>query len=114
MLVEFDNENVTDSVNVMDGETSTGDGVIVPDVCMKFKELKDMLEFYKKCAYAIGFPIKKRNSKNEDDGEFRYVTLSCSREGRRIGNTSCSFNLQPTIYMGCKVRISASSDIHGL
>ncbi|XP_022879894.1 protein FAR1-RELATED SEQUENCE 5-like isoform X2 [Olea europaea var. sylvestris] len=81
---------------------------------MEFKDLKDIFDFYKKYAYAIGFPIKKRNLKKGDDGELRYVTFTCSREGQRIGNSSGSFKLQPTIQMGCKARISASSDVHGV
>ncbi|XP_022883224.1 protein FAR-RED IMPAIRED RESPONSE 1-like [Olea europaea var. sylvestris] len=112
VLAESDYENVTVSINVVDGENSVGDGMIVPEVGMEFKELKDMFDFYKKYSYAIGFSIKKRNSKKGNDGELRYVTFTCSREGQRIGNSSGSFKPQPTIQMGHKARISTSSDVN--
>ncbi|XP_022889316.1 protein FAR1-RELATED SEQUENCE 5-like [Olea europaea var. sylvestris] len=67
---------------------------------MEFKDVVEMLNFYKKYAYVVGFPVKERNSK--------------SREGGRIGNTSGCSKLQPIIQMGCRARITASSDIFGV
>ncbi|XP_022861564.1 protein FAR1-RELATED SEQUENCE 5-like, partial [Olea europaea var. sylvestris] len=72
-----------------------------------------MYDFYKKYAYALGFPIKKRNSKKGNDGVLRYLTLTCSREGGIISNSSGSLKPHPTVKMGCKARISASSDTFG-
>lgn len=63
--------------------------------------------------YAIGFPIRKRSSGRDDEGVLRFVTLTCSREGRKIDTTSTSLKPQPTIQTDCKARISASLDIHG-
>lgn len=37
-LVEEDDDNGTDSVNIVEGETSLGYGVIVPEVGMQFKD----------------------------------------------------------------------------
>ncbi|XP_022841744.1 protein FAR1-RELATED SEQUENCE 5-like isoform X2 [Olea europaea var. sylvestris] len=87
---------------------------IVPAVGMKFKDVEEMLNFYKKNAYVVGFPVKKRNSKWGVDGEMRYVTLTYSRKGGRIGNTGCCSKPQPTIQMSCRARISASSNIFGV
>lgn len=57
----------------------------------------------KKYAYAVGFPIKKKNLKKGDDGELRYMTLTCSHEGRRIDNCTGSLKPQPTVKMGAKL-----------
>ncbi|XP_022889102.1 protein FAR1-RELATED SEQUENCE 6-like [Olea europaea var. sylvestris] len=113
VLMESDIENITEFVNVVEDETSGGDGLQVPQVGMLFKHEEDMYNFYKKYAYAVGFPVKKRNSKKGEDGVLRYLTLTCSREGRLNGNTSSSVKPQPTVKMGCKARISASSDMLG-
>lgn len=80
---------------------------------MKFKDEKEAFDFYKRYVYDLGFPVRKRNSKKDDDGVLRYVTLTCSREGCRSGNTSGSLKPQPTIQTGCKARISASSNVLG-
>ncbi|XP_022866174.1 protein FAR1-RELATED SEQUENCE 5-like, partial [Olea europaea var. sylvestris] len=113
VLVQSDNVELLESVNVVEGVTSSGDGVIVPEVGMLFKSEVDMYDFYKKYAYAVGFPIKKRNSKKGDDGVVRYMTLTCSREGGINNNSSDSLKPQPTVKMGCKARISRSSDTFG-
>ncbi|XP_022899213.1 protein FAR1-RELATED SEQUENCE 5-like [Olea europaea var. sylvestris] len=114
VLAASDHENCMDSANIVEGETSLGDCLIVPDVGMEFKNLKDMFDMYKKYAYAVGFSVKKRNSKRGDDVELRYVTVTCGREGRGNENIDGSSKPQPTIQMGCKVRISASVDIYGV
>lgn len=111
--MQSDNENVMESVNVAEGEKLRKDSIIVPEVGMLFKNENDMYNCYKKYAYVVGIPVKNRNSKNRDDGVLRYVTLTCSREGERIGNTIGSLKSQPTIKIGCKARISASSDVFG-
>lgn len=38
--------------------------MIVPEVGMIFEDQKEMFQFYEKYAHAVGFPVKKRNSKN--------------------------------------------------
>ncbi|XP_022888418.1 protein FAR-RED IMPAIRED RESPONSE 1-like isoform X1 [Olea europaea var. sylvestris] len=113
LLVESNTENVTNDMNIVEDEMSGGDGAIVPKVGMMFMDEKEMFEFYKRYAYDVGFPVKKRNSKRGDDGTLRYVTFTCSHEGRRSSNTGRSLKPQPTIQTDCKARISASSINHG-
>ncbi|CAA3020519.1 Hypothetical predicted protein [Olea europaea subsp. europaea] len=91
-----------------------GDGTIVLEVGMKFKNENEVYEFYKKYAYNVGFPVRKRNSRRGDDGVVRYITLTCCRESHRSSNTSSSLKPQPTIQTGCKARLTASSDIRGV
>ncbi|GER34250.1 FAR1-related protein [Striga asiatica] len=40
-----------------------------------------MWDFYKRYAYGVGFPVRKRNSKKKN-GSLRYVTFTCCREGK--------------------------------
>ncbi|XP_022895256.1 protein FAR-RED IMPAIRED RESPONSE 1-like [Olea europaea var. sylvestris] len=107
LLVETRNDSVTNE-NVGGNDNFGKDGVNVPEVGMMFDDEKEMFEFYKKYAYEVGFPVRKRNSKKGDDGVVRYVTFTCSREGRRIYGTSNSLKQQPTSQTDCKARISAS------
>ncbi|XP_022893275.1 protein FAR1-RELATED SEQUENCE 5-like [Olea europaea var. sylvestris] len=86
---------------------------IEPTVGMKFKDENDVFEFYKHYTYQIGFPVRKRNSKKGDDGVVRYVTLTCSREGRRTSGTTTVLKPQPTMQTGCKVRLTACSKLTG-
>ncbi|XP_022875791.1 protein FAR1-RELATED SEQUENCE 5-like [Olea europaea var. sylvestris] len=55
---------------------------------MIFDGEKELHDFYKRDAYTVDFPVRKRNSKKGDDGVVRYITFTCSREGRRANNTS--------------------------
>ncbi|XP_022868627.1 protein FAR-RED IMPAIRED RESPONSE 1-like [Olea europaea var. sylvestris] len=113
VVVQSGNEKLKESMNIVEGVTARRDVIIAPEVGMLFKSEVDMYDFYKKYAYAVGFPIKKRNSKKGDDGVLRYLTLTCSHEGRIISNSSSSLKPRPTVKMGCKARISASSDTFG-
>ncbi|GER40606.1 FAR1-related protein, partial [Striga asiatica] len=80
---------------------------------MQFPNEKEVYDFYMRYAYATGFPVRKRSSGKDDDGVLRYVTFTCSREGRKNSSTGTSMKPQPISNTGCKARISASLDIHG-
>lgn len=64
--------------------------MIVPEVGMKFKDENEVYDFYKRYAYKVGFSVRKRNSKKDDGGVLQYITLTCSRKGRRSSFTSSS------------------------
>ncbi|XP_022859837.1 protein FAR1-RELATED SEQUENCE 5-like [Olea europaea var. sylvestris] len=113
VLMESDTENITEFVNVVEDETSGGMGYKCLRWVCYLSMKKICITSTKKYAYAVGFPVKKRNSKKGEDGVLRYLTLTCSREGRLNGNTSSSLKPQPTVKMGCKARIAASLDILG-
>lgn len=99
LFVDSENENVEENVNVVEDETIGGNELATPEVGMKFKDEKEVYDFYARYAYAVGFPIRKRSSGRGDDGVVRFLTLTCSRKGRRVGNTSTSLKPQPTIQM---------------
>ncbi|KAL2531530.1 Protein FAR1-RELATED SEQUENCE 1 [Abeliophyllum distichum] len=111
---ESDIDKVRKNVNVLNDDIVGENSAIVPKVGMKFNDENEIFEFYKRYAYLVGFPIRKRNSRKGDDGIVRYVTLTCSREGRRSSTTSTSLKPQPTSQTGCKARLTAGSEISGL
>lgn len=79
MLVEPDDENVMENTKVLGDGVIEGDNAIVSKVGIKFKDKNELFEFYKRYAYELGFSVKKRNLKNDEDGVvLRYVTLFCS------------------------------------
>ncbi|XP_022892024.1 protein FAR-RED IMPAIRED RESPONSE 1-like [Olea europaea var. sylvestris] len=114
VLADCDSENIQHNLNILDNENVAGDVASEPEVGMTFNDEKEMLEFYKRYAYAVGFPVRKRNSKKGDDGVMRYVTFTCSREGRKNYATGGSLKPQPTSQTDCKARISASLDNLGV
>ncbi|XP_052195252.1 protein FAR1-RELATED SEQUENCE 5-like isoform X1 [Diospyros lotus] len=87
---------------------------LVPKVGMKFKDENEIYKFYKKYAYHVGFPIKKRNSKKCEDGVLRYVAYACSREGKRTSKACTSLKPLPTIRVGCKAKITAVLVVLGI
>ncbi|CAA3002000.1 Hypothetical predicted protein [Olea europaea subsp. europaea] len=90
------------------------DEIIVLEVGMKFADDIEVFEFYKKYAYQVGFPVRKRNMKRGDDGMVRYVSFTCSREGQRSHNSQTSLNPTQTIETGCKARLTTCSDTRGI
>ncbi|XP_022899201.1 protein FAR1-RELATED SEQUENCE 5-like [Olea europaea var. sylvestris] len=112
-LVESSNDNGADNMNRVEDERLGENGPIVPEVGMMFNNETEMFEMYKRYAYDIRFPVRRRNSKKGDDGILRYVTFTCSREGRRSSNVSGSLKPKSICQTDCKARISASSDCRG-
>jgi len=72
------NDILRENWDGLDGEILEEDSeVIVPEVGMKFRDDIEIFEFYKRYAYIVGFPVRKRNSKKGNDGVVRYVTFAC-------------------------------------
>ncbi|XP_022880776.1 protein FAR1-RELATED SEQUENCE 5-like [Olea europaea var. sylvestris] len=114
VLADYDSENIQHNLNILDNENVAGDVASEPEVGMMFNDENEMLAFYKRYAYAVGFLVRKRNSKKGDDGVMRYVTFTCSRKGRRNYATGGSLKPLPTIQTDCKARISMSLDNLGV
>ncbi|CAA0830217.1 Protein FAR1-RELATED SEQUENCE 5 [Striga hermonthica] len=96
-----------------DLDDTIDDSLIVPKVGMQFSDEKQIYDFYVRYAYAAGFPVRRRSSSKDDDGILRYVTFTCSHEGRKHSSTGTCMKPQPISNTGCKARISTSLDIHG-
>ncbi|KAF9614398.1 hypothetical protein IFM89_018543 [Coptis chinensis] len=52
-----------------------------PAVGMSFSSVND-LEFYTRYGKELGFGICKRSSTKDDNGDVKYLTIVCSREGK--------------------------------
>ncbi|GER37968.1 FAR1-related sequence 4 [Striga asiatica] len=109
------NEIVTK--DVVESELHIGvpieDETSVPVVGMKFQNYDKVFEFYKKYAARVGFPVRKRSSRKDEDGVIKNAMFTCSREGQKMKSTSATFKPQPTIKNGCEARLTACSDITG-
>ncbi|XP_022873511.1 protein FAR1-RELATED SEQUENCE 5-like [Olea europaea var. sylvestris] len=99
--------------NPNDMSLQEGTDIIVPSVGMKFQDENKVFEFYKNYAYQVGFPVRKRNSRKGEDGVVRYVTFTCSREGRQSTGSNSILKPQLTMQTGCKARLTACSDLSG-
>ncbi|XP_073130762.1 protein FAR1-RELATED SEQUENCE 5-like [Henckelia pumila] len=87
---------------------------IEPKVGMKFENENEVFEFYKRYAYHVGFPVRKRTSQKNKQGVVTYIAFTCGRESRRDSNTSTTMKPQPTSQTGCKARLTACSDAAGV
>jgi len=110
------NEDIIENIECprLNDELSGEENDLVPKVGMKFNNETEVFEFYKRYAYHVGFPVKRRNSKKGDNGVLQYVGYACSREGKRNIKPSTSLNPQPTIQLGCKARMTVCSDVLGI
>ncbi|XP_073121577.1 protein FAR1-RELATED SEQUENCE 4-like [Henckelia pumila] len=81
---------------------------------MKFGNENEVFEFYKRYAYHVGFPVRKRNLQKNNKGDVTYIAFTCIREGRKCSNTSTTLKPQQTGRTGCKARLSACSDVVGV
>lgn len=99
---------------MLDNKNVGEDVASVPKVGMTFSDNKEMFYFYKRYAYTVGFSMRKRNSKKEEDGVMRYAMFTCSCEGRKTYATGGSLKLQPISQTDCKPRIFASLNSLGI
>ncbi|XP_073129240.1 protein FAR-RED IMPAIRED RESPONSE 1-like [Henckelia pumila] len=87
---------------------------IEPNVGMKFENENEVFDFYKRYAYHVGFPVRKRTSRKNKEGVVTYIAFTCGRESRINSNTSTTMKPQPTGQTGCKARLTACSDVAGV
>ncbi|XP_073138575.1 protein FAR1-RELATED SEQUENCE 5-like [Henckelia pumila] len=87
---------------------------IEPKVGMKFENENEVFDFYKRYAYHVGFPVRKRTSRKNKEGVVTYIAFTCGRESRINSNTSTTMKPQPIGQTGCKARLTACSDVAGV
>nr|XP_048331604.1 protein FAR-RED IMPAIRED RESPONSE 1-like [Ziziphus jujuba var. spinosa] len=90
----------------MDTTTSTEDK-IEPRIGMVFNSPDELVEFYKFYEKEKSFKISKRTSSKGDDGEVKYITLACSRNGKSKCTSRSALKLHPVIKTGCQAKFRA-------
>ncbi|KAI3889822.1 hypothetical protein MKX03_033860 [Papaver bracteatum] len=93
--VESGDEEVEIRSSVLDDGSYQNDQIVEPKVGMKFNDAEELFEFYSRYAYKKGFSCKKRTCKKED-GILRFVTYSCTKEGKNQTVSNSPLNLPPT------------------
>ncbi|KAI5339859.1 hypothetical protein L3X38_019132 [Prunus dulcis] len=63
-------------------ELENRENVEEPLVGMTFNNIDDIVVYYREYGKQLGFPVRKRTSQKGDEGELKYVTISCGREGK--------------------------------
>ncbi|OVA00771.1 hypothetical protein BVC80_9083g64 [Macleaya cordata] len=67
------NETVNDEPEIVN-KVIVEEKVEEPKVGMMFNTTDEVLDYYKKYAKQLGFPVKKRSSSKDDDGVLRQTT----------------------------------------
>ena len=75
--------------------------VAEPELGMAFDTENEVREYYIKYAKAKGFGVTRRSSNSDDNGQLRYLTLSCSRHGKTQSNSRNMLKPNPSAGLGC-------------
>lgn len=77
-----------------------------PKIGMHFDTYEELVQYVESYARQEGFVIFQRSTSTTDDGEKRYRTLSCSREGNKSSRSKNEFCMKPVARTGCKARFN--------
>ncbi|XP_037410250.1 protein FAR1-RELATED SEQUENCE 6-like [Triticum dicoccoides] len=80
--------------------------VAEPELGMAFDTENEVREYYIKYAKAKGFGVTRRSSHSDDNGQLKYLTLSCSRYGKTQSKSRNMLKPNPTAGIGCKAKIN--------
>ncbi|KAF5195342.1 Far1-related sequence 5-like, partial [Thalictrum thalictroides] len=72
-----------------------------------FETLDELFSHYVRYGNENGFPVKRRTSKNEDDGEVRWVMFACARSGKSKSNSRNAFKVRPISKTNCNAKLDA-------
>ncbi|XP_042978527.1 protein FAR1-RELATED SEQUENCE 5-like [Carya illinoinensis] len=106
---EYDEIVVDDGPNNNDGveEPKADDDVEEPNVGMTFSSEEEVRSYYMKYAKHKGFGVRRRNSRQSEDGRVRWFTLVCARQGTVKSQASNILKPRQTERVGCKARVNA-------
>ncbi|XP_042980174.1 protein FAR1-RELATED SEQUENCE 5-like [Carya illinoinensis] len=106
---EYDEVLVDDGPDNYDGieEPKEDDGVEEPIVGMTFSSEEEVWSYYMRYAKQKGFGVRRRNSRQSEDGQVRWFTLVCARQGIAKSHVSNIIKPRQTKRVGCKARINA-------
>ncbi|KAM7480888.1 hypothetical protein LguiB_005471 [Lonicera macranthoides] len=102
--MELNDEN---NAHELDKMISVEDIIEDPKVGMIFNTTNEIFQFYLRYGKKKGFAISKRTSHKGQNGEVKYVTITCAREGTSRRTSKKPINLHPTSKTNCKARVSA-------
>ncbi|XP_042409875.1 protein FAR-RED IMPAIRED RESPONSE 1-like [Zingiber officinale] len=88
------------------GDSSSSNGVDTPQVGMCFSAEEEVRDFYKSYAQILGFGIAKLGSKKGDDGQLKYFSFGCSKNGKTAPRVKNSFYPRPCSKTDCKAKIN--------
>ncbi|KAF5442386.1 hypothetical protein F2P56_035049 [Juglans regia] len=84
-----------------------------PKVGMEFSPIEEVWSYYKKYGKQKGFEVCKRNSKQGDDGNVRWLTFVCARQGTSKSKAANILKPRQTEKIGCMTRINATMNGEG-
>ncbi|XP_074577479.1 protein FAR-RED IMPAIRED RESPONSE 1-like [Curcuma longa] len=96
------------------GDSSNSKEIDTPQVGMHFPSEEEARDFYKKYAQGLGFGISKMYSKKGDDGQQKYISYGCSKNGKSVYKGKSSFYPRPCSKTDCKARINIKVQDDGL
>jgi hypothetical protein len=114
-------ESKLNELDVNDNENNDGPDNIIfgnqiveePKVGMKFDSEEDVVSYYMQYAKKVGFGVTRRTRSIGDDGNLRYFTIACVREGKSKSKSSNIVRPKPMEKRGCKAKINAKLDYDG-
>ena len=73
---------------------------------MIFDTTVELSQFYKLYGKLMGFEIIKRTSRKYEEGVLKFVSFSCSQNGKSRCKSRHAFKLRPTTKKNCKAKVS--------
>ncbi|CAB4308942.1 unnamed protein product [Prunus armeniaca] len=80
---------------------------------MTFNNIDEIVVYYREYGKQLGIPVRKRTSQKGDEGELKYVTISCGQEGKYKSKSGNVLKPHPSIKTGCKARVRAGILLDG-
>ncbi|XP_059429206.1 protein FAR1-RELATED SEQUENCE 5-like [Corylus avellana] len=109
MMFSSDEELDDEEKKVVQYKMIDGDeNVEEPKKEMTFSSAEEVRTYYRKYGKQLGFGVLRRCLKRDEDGQVRYMILTCIREGANKGESSTSNAMKPTPKInrtGCCARI---------
>ncbi|KAF5464428.1 hypothetical protein F2P56_014503 [Juglans regia] len=99
-------DNKHDEVSVDNGQDNN-ETIEEPKIGMSFSTEEEVRSYYMKYAKHKGFGVRRRNSRQGDDGKVRWFTLVCARQGTPKSQATSFLKPRQTERIGCKARINA-------
>ncbi|KAG7980357.1 hypothetical protein I3843_05G179200 [Carya illinoinensis] len=97
----------TSSTPTLAQEPEVDDGVEEPKVGMTFSSEEEVWSYSMKYAKQKGFGVRRRNSRQSDDGKVRWFTLVCARQGITKSRASNVLRPRQMERVGCKARVNS-------